>query len=488
MMQKLRERRTMQAILWGLVATFLATIFLAWGMDLRLSRQDPNQIAKIGEESVRYEEFSNFYSQLLENVSPETGEELSPEIRRRIQKQALDHVLERALLREAARRWNHHVGLKEVAENLRRVPLLQDETGRFSQERYLSFLQQIRMTPEQFEKAQQMEMQLSKLQDLLAHSSLISPEEWETAKTLAQRSFQLNLLVLNPRDFEKKYQPDPKTLEGYYETNRSRYDRPEKRKVRHILLSLPTEATAEEARDVEKTLNSYREKILKKEISFEEVAKQFSQDPGSKDKGGEVGWVERGQTVPEFEETAFSLKKGELSKPIRTTYGYHLIQVDDVEEGLKSTFQGVRSKVLSDYRREKADGEIQRLVQEIQLLLQEGRTLPQIAENYNLPLQKARNITYGKKINGFENSEEIITDLLFLQRGDWLGPRFSNDNRFFVQIENTQTIATVSIPQEELQKLWGTFKTRRWIRERISEWKEVFPVQIHYDRLPEATS
>jgi parvulin-like peptidyl-prolyl isomerase len=156
---------------------------------------------------------------------------------------------------------------------------------------------------------------------------------------------------------------DQEILE-YYTTNQSQYGSPESRDVRHILIaeknkdgSVDFEASKAKADEV------YAQ--LKGGADFAALAKQISADPGSKDSGGKLT-ISRGQTVPEFDKAAFDLKTGDLSKPVKTTYGYHVIEaVSDVRKATTTPIDKVRATIRTTLLQEKRNQEMQKWVEDL---------------------------------------------------------------------------------------------------------------------------
>jgi peptidyl-prolyl cis-trans isomerase D len=147
---------------------------------------------------------------------------------------------------------------------------------------------------------------------------------------------QIKYFVLNDKDLAGKVTVDPAEVERYYNKNKDAFRVPDRVKARHILIAT-TAASPGEAPD-QKTVDAARAKaqdVLKQVKAggdFAELAKKYSQDPGSKDKGGELGWFGRGQMLPEFEKVAFAQNKGQISDLVQTDYGFHIIQTEDKEE------------------------------------------------------------------------------------------------------------------------------------------------------------
>jgi parvulin-like peptidyl-prolyl isomerase len=144
-------------------------------------------------------------------------------------------------------------------------------------------------------------------------------------------------------------------VKAYYDEHKTDYTEPEERETRHILISpfaeaaggagtiTPTEADWDVARAEAEKVRSE----IQNGADFGTEARKYSDDETSREAGGELGNVVRGQMVPQFEEAVFSLKKGELSQPVRTEYGYHLIQVTDITPEAQIPYEEVKEKIRS---------------------------------------------------------------------------------------------------------------------------------------------
>ena len=142
-------------------------------------------------------------------------------------------------------------------------------------------------------------------------------------------------------------------LKVAYQGDIQQYQVPNRVHVDHILLMTVGKTPAE----VEE-IKAKAEDVLKqakKGGKFDDLAKKYSEDPGTKDKGGDLGWITQGQTVPEFEKVAFSLPKGEISDLVKTQYGFHIIKVLDKETAHTKTFDEVKDQIRSPMVLQKAD-------------------------------------------------------------------------------------------------------------------------------------
>ncbi|HTX59713.1 MAG TPA: peptidylprolyl isomerase [Verrucomicrobiae bacterium] len=146
----------------------------------------------------------------------------------------------------------------------------------------------------------------------------------------------------------------PAQVKDYFNKNHAAFDKPEQVQVRHILV--PDLATA----------NKVRAQLKPDGSNFAALAKQYSTDPGSKDKGGELGWIRHGQMVPSFDAAAFSLPVGQISQPVKSPFGYHLIQVEAKQGGQKATLANTTDKITETLRQQQEAPLIQPFLQGLQ--------------------------------------------------------------------------------------------------------------------------
>jgi peptidyl-prolyl cis-trans isomerase C len=154
------------------------------------------------------------------------------------------------------------------------------------------------------------------------------------------------------REIEGKVKITDDEIETYYKGHKEEFTNPESVKARHILLKVPEGADEKAWKEAESKAKDIKEK-LKNGEDFAELAKKYSDDPGSKDKGGDLGFFTKGRMVPEFESAAFSLKPGELSDPVKTNFGYHIIEVQEKKAASTKTLKEVQAQIRQTLQREK---------------------------------------------------------------------------------------------------------------------------------------
>src|SRR5580700_8341840 len=240
---------------------------------------------------------------------------------------------------------------------------------------YQGMLQQHNLTPAQFEENVRKEILIGKVQALITSSASVSDVAIRQEFTKENTKVKFEYAVLNQDDIKKGLHPTTEELKAYYDSHQKSYANsiPEKRKIKylvldtgkiqsgvqvthddlqayynqhrdqyreaeqvkvsHILIKTPLagpdgkvdeKGVAEAQRRAEDLL-----KQLKAGAKFEDLAKKYSEDPGSAKEGGSLGFIGKGRTVPEFEKAAFSLPKGQISDLVKSSYGFHIIRVDD---------------------------------------------------------------------------------------------------------------------------------------------------------------
>ena len=155
---------------------------------------------------------------------------------------------------------------------------------------------------------------------------------------------QVLIQELLKQEILNKSNPSDEEIKKYYEANLSRYKEPEKVKARHILIKIDQKASDDDKKKAEDKANEIDARAKKGE-DFAKLAKEFSEDTGSKENGGDLGFFARGRMVKDFEEAAFKLKPGEVSDAVKTRYGYHIIKVEEKIEAHQKPLDEVKSMI-----------------------------------------------------------------------------------------------------------------------------------------------
>jgi peptidyl-prolyl cis-trans isomerase D len=280
------------------------------------------------------------------------------------------------------------------------------------------------MSVAEFEEMLHAALLQQKVRRLLTDGVAASPAEIQDEFKRRNEKVKLDYVVIKPGDLEAKVPVTDADLGAYFEKNKARYQIPERRGFKFALLDLaalrqtmrPSEASLQDY--FNQNLDQYRvqnrvhlehvllkttgktdaevEEIRKKAedvlakarkgTNFEELAKQYSQDDTTKVKGGDLGWVLRGQTVPEFEQAAFALKKGEISGLVKTMFGFHIIKLLDREDARTRTLDEVKPSIVPILAAQMADQKAAEITDRMAAAVRQSSRTPieEIAKQFNL--------------------------------------------------------------------------------------------------------
>ena len=150
-------------------------------------------------------------------------------------------------------------------------------------------------------------------------------------------------------------------VEDFYKKNPDQFKQPEQVRASHILVKVEQDAKPEVVAEKEKAAKAIAARVKKGE-AFDKLAKELSEDPSAKENSGDLNFFGKGQMVPEFSDAAFKMKKDEISEPVRSQFGFHVIKVTDRKEAEVVTLEAAKPKLLPYLKQQKRQGEIEKVV------------------------------------------------------------------------------------------------------------------------------
>ena len=412
-------------VLSGLLLLICAAMVIAFVPGIGTDTGTPGRgiLAKVNGEDITVQEVRDTARQMAQQQAQQYGANASmllPFLMQQATQHAVDQLIDRqALLTEA-----EHLGLKATP------PEVKDELqhGRYSeyffpggnfigQAEYESMLQRANLTPATFEESVGKELQISKLQALITGSASVSDAAVRHEINKENTKVKFEYAVLTEDDIKKGLHPTVEELKAYYDSHQKNYANsiPEKRKIKyaaidtakitagvqvthdelqayydqhrdqyrgaeqvkvsHILIKTPLAGPDGKVDEKGVAEAQRRAQDLLKQIragaNFEELAKKYSEDPGSAKVGGSLGWIGKGRTVPEFEKAAFSLPKGQISDLVKSSYGFHIIRVDDKQDAHLKTLDEVKAEIEPILKQQKTHAIAQKQADD---LLQQAKT------------------------------------------------------------------------------------------------------------------
>ena len=163
----------------------------------------------------------------------------------------------------------------------------------------------------------------------------------------------IRYLELNSKDLQTDQEPTEENLHELYEERKSTFGTPEERRSRHILLTIDAGADEAKLKEVKQKADDLYKQI-KEGADFEKLAKEQSQDPGSSQLGGDIGFFGKGSLDPAYEDAMFNLKVGEVSEPVLSAFGYHIIKLEEIKESTTKSFEEVKDALIKDFKQDLA--------------------------------------------------------------------------------------------------------------------------------------
>ena len=357
-------------ILWVVIALFVLFVFVDFGSGVRSRNAGlgANTAARVGNRTVSMAEYQREYQQLQQLYGQMYGGQLTPEIEKQMQLplQALNRAVNEQVLLAEAERLGLTVSDEELRGKILEQQVFQNDQGQFiGQDKYAQVLAANHYTVASFEDTMRKQILREKLNDALRNGIYISDDEIQKSYRDQVEKAKIRYVELPRARFQQEAQPTPaevsayfeahkqeyrlpeqregayllvepdrlrdqvnlsdKDLQDYYSAHKDEFTRPERVRARHILVKVTDPSKDAEAKQ---RLEQARQRI-QGGADFAKVAGEVSEDPGSKARGGDLDFFGRGQMVKEFEDAAFGAKTGELVGPVKSPFGYHLLQVTD---------------------------------------------------------------------------------------------------------------------------------------------------------------
>src|ERR1700691_3413462 len=380
-------------------------------------------IAKVNGEDVTSQEVREAARNMAQQQAAQYGQNASMLIPFLIQQdtqRAADQLIDRQALLAEAQRMGFKASPQEVKDELEhgRYAAYFFPNGNFIGEaEYQQTLSQHNLTVATFEDSVAKEIMIGKLQALIAGSASVSDAAIRQQFNKENTKVKFDYAVMKEDDIKKGLHPTETELKAFYDSHQKSYANsvPEKRKIKYAMIDLAkVQGAVQVTRDeLQAYYNQHRDQYrvaeqakvshiliktplpgadgkvdekgvaeaqrraqglleqLKAGAKFEDLAKKYSEDPGSAKEGGSLGWIDKGRTVPEFEKAAFSLPKGQISDLVKSTYGFHIIRVDDRHDAHLKTIEEVQGEIEPILKQQKAQEVAQK---EAADLLQQAKT------------------------------------------------------------------------------------------------------------------
>ena len=431
-----------------LILTLITVPLALFGIDAYLKDAGAGaSVAKVDGATISVQEYRNAMQSLRDRLQKENPKDVgaldSPEVKQSV----LDRLINTRLLNAEVVHSNFKVTNEQLAQFITSLPEFQ-QGGKFSQEIYDKLLSQNQMTPSQFENKMRGELLLQQVRDGIPGLAFTSSAVENAVLNVEHQQREVSVAEIKTADFISQVKVDQSEVQAYYDKHKDKFKVPEQVKLEfvmmsantlipkmqttedeakkfynenaakfqgneqrhasHILIGVSAAASPEAKAEAKKKAEQVLAEVKKSPAKFAELAKKYSQDPGSAEKGGDLGTFARGSMVKPFEEAVFSMKPGDISGLVQSDFGYHIIKLTEIV-GQGQGFDALKPQIRAELMYQKALAKFSEQAETFSAMVYEQSTsLQPAADAYGVPVQKTEWLSYADGAKFFK-SDKLMT-------------------------------------------------------------------------------
>ena len=500
MISSMREYfKSLKFILVIVILAFVATSVVYFGTSaLSGGGGKPNVVATVNGEEISAERFRRAQTATIEMYERMSKQRMTAEMAERmgLTQQVISDLVADALIVQGAEREGVRVTDDELRMGIQEMREFHED-GRFSRDRYLRILRQVRLEPAEFESEMRRQLVRRKIETLVRDGAKVSEAELREAYTFRHERVRAMWASVDVPSLMASVTVADGDLEPYVKSHQAQFTRPERRRLQYIVLAAKREAQPVSDQDVatyykehgsefeqprrihvahvlvrvppvggseaENKAKAKVEAVIKRTQAgedFAKLAKEVSEDTGNAAQGGDLGFVGPGDLVPQFEGAAFALKKGEISAaPVRTPFGYHAIKVLDIQEGGKSPLKEVAGKIKDKLAGERSENSARAKADEVKAPLMAAKDFAAEAKTLGLETREAT-VARGEPLEGLGREPQLEEAVFALAVGGVSTPLQTKSGYVVVKVVE-QTPAGVPPLAEIKPRVIDTIKRER---------------------------
>ncbi|MCF6186004.1 MAG: SurA N-terminal domain-containing protein [Desulfobulbaceae bacterium] len=387
-------RKKAQSTLIQAMVLLIAVVFIFWGVGTNLNN-NRNAVATVNGEEIPVQDYQRAYDRAVENYRQQFGGRIPPGLLEglNLKGQVVGQLIQAELFRQGAAEMGLAISKEATQRTIKKMEAFQ-ENGQFDLGRYKEVLSQNRLTPTSFEGGIRNDMLTSLVVETIGSFAVLPETEMQGWLDFSEREINLGVRAVKSSDFEDKvevddaelatwfeqhkteYTSEPKVrlrylefdfdkdmdqvqvtddaLRARYASERAKYTIPEQRHARHILFKVTEQDDQQTVEEKKKLAEDVLARIRKGE-DFSELARQYSEGP-TKDSGGDLGFFSQGRMVKPFDDVVFSMQTGTVSDPVRTSFGFHIIKLEEVRPATTRSFDEVKDGLARAMKKEEVKG------------------------------------------------------------------------------------------------------------------------------------
>lgn len=438
MLDFVRNNRRLMLLLL-LVLVFPSFVF--FGVESYSRFMDSSHdVAKVDGRAITVQELDNVVREQSERMRQMLGASYDPRqfegpaLRKNVMDQL---ILQRVVANEVARE-HLTVSNARLFEAINSIPAIaqlpRKQDGSIDDKAYLQLLAAQGMTPEQFDARMRFDLATQQLGSSIAGTAFVPKSLLDRLIAVRDQQRDVQALLFKPADYTAKVQPDaaalkayydshqsafsvpeqakveyvvlsgdalaaaqavtPEELKSYYDSNIARFRTDEQRRASHILIAAPKDAPAAQRQAAKDKATKLLEDLRKHPDTFADVARKQSQDPGSAEKGGDLGFMGHGALVKPFEDAMYALKEGQISDVVETDYGYHIIKLTGLKPAETKPLEAVRPELEAELRKQLAAKKYAEDADAFgNMVYEQSDSLKPAADKFKLTIQTADGVT-----------------------------------------------------------------------------------------------
>jgi len=437
MLDFVRNNRRLMLLLL-LVLVFPSFVF--FGVESYSRFMDSSHdVAKVDGRAITVQEVDNVVRDQSERMRQMLGNQYDPRMFEgaAARQSVVDQLILQRVVSDATARKNLTVSDAQVAAAIQNIPAiaqLKTADGKFDEKAYVQLLAAQGMTPEQFDARLRFDLATQQLGGAVGTTAFVPKSLLDRLIAVRDQQRDVQALVIKPADFTAKVTPDaaalkayydahvsayttpesakveyvvlsgdalaasqavtPEELKSYYDSNIARFRTDEQRRASHILIAAPKDGKDADRKAAKDKVTKLLEDLRKHPDTFADVAKKQSQDPGSAEKGGDLGFMGRGALVKPFEDAMYALKDGQISDVVETDYGYHIIKLTGIKPAETQPLDAVRAELEAELKKQLAGKKYTELADAFgNTVYEQSESLKPAADKFKLTIETADNVT-----------------------------------------------------------------------------------------------
>jgi len=438
-----------------IIALIIIIPMAFWGVQEYATTEAVPTLLEIGDQTITENQYQSQLINEQQRQRQTLGEQANESVLNStfFKQNVLDQMINRALIDQIAQEQNYQISNEQLSEFIKQSPIFQVE-GRFDPAAYERYVVSSQYSKTQFENAIRSDNRIGQVMSGYQESALVLPNDLRKLLEAQAEQRTFELVTVKYQDYVDSIEVSDAEVETYYNDNIDNYLEPEKislsyveldvnqiigeitlnedellaiyeqnvdsyisnetRETRHILLSVDGDNDDEQRAKADALVAE-----LRAGADFAELAAANSEDPGSASNGGDLGQVELGMMVEEFEAATFELAEGVVSDPVKTQFGYHIIEVTNINASEQQSFEDVRFDIEQLERERLAEDELLTRVDQLRdLAFEQPDDLQLISEELDLPVLTTelfdRNAGTGIAASAAVRNE-AFSDLVFIE-------------------------------------------------------------------------